>query len=77
MNDSGDSQSNPFDARNIQKLQLTDCAPKCSTSKINLFASVGLRVSGSHDLGEIACEIVCNLMMLFADMLFVDMRYAH
>ena len=35
-------------------------------------ALVGLRVSGSHDPGEIAC----NLMMLFADMLFVgcDMR---
>ena len=28
------------------------------------FASVGLGVSGSHDLGEIACEIACSLMML-------------
>ena len=41
------------------------------TSDIPLYdltlASVGLRVSVSHDLGEIAC----NLMMLFA-----DMRYA-
>ena len=25
------------------------------------FASVGLRVSGSHDPGEIACEIACYL----------------
>ena len=36
-----------------------------------MFASVGLWVSGSHDLGEIACEIVCNLMTLFAAVLFV------
>ena len=36
------------------------------------FASVGLGVSVSHDLGEIACDIACNLMMLFA-----AMRYAH
>ena len=34
---------------------------------------VGLRVNVSHDLGEIAC----NLMMLFADMLSVAMRYAY
>ena len=27
-----------------------------------LFASVGLWVSGSHDPGEIACEIACNLI---------------
>ena len=32
-------------------------------------ASVGPGVSGSHDLGEIAC----SLTMLFADMLFVGM----
>ena len=32
-----------------------------------------LRVSGSPDPGEIAC----NLMMLSADMLFVGIRYAH
>ena len=37
------------------------------------FASVGLKVSGSHDLGE----ITCNLMMLFADILFIDIRYTH
>ena len=36
-------------------------------------ASVGLLVSGSHDSGEIAC----NLMVLFVDMLFMEMRYAH
>ena len=36
-----------------------------------LLASAGLRVNMSHDLGEIACEIACNLMMLFA-----GMRYA-
>ena len=40
--------------------------------EVNLLASVGRRVSVSHDLGEIACEIACNLMMLFA-----NMRYAH
>ena len=40
-------------------------------------ASVGLRVSVSHNLGEIACEIACNLMMLFVNVLFVDMRYAY
>ena len=39
---------------------------------ISLLASVGLWVSGSHDLGEIVCEIVCNLIMLFA-----VMRYAY
>ena len=33
-----------------------------------LFASVGLRVSGSHDLGGIACKLM---------MLFVGMRYAY
>lgn len=33
---------------------------------MSALASVGLRVSVSHDLGEIAC----TLMMLFADMLF-------
>ena len=33
---------------------------------------VGLLVSGSHDSGD----IVCNLIMLFADILFVDIRYA-
>ena len=37
------------------------------------FASVGLRVSGSHDLAEIAGQIV----VLFPAMLFIDMRYAH
>ena len=36
-------------------------------------ASVGLWVSRSYDLGEIAGEIACNLMMLFA---FAAMRYA-
>ena len=41
------------------------------------FASVGLRVSMSHDLGEITCEIACNLIMLFANMLFADIRYTH
>ena len=35
-------------------------------------ASVGLRVSGSHDPGEIACDVI----MLFAEVLFVGMRYA-
>ena len=30
----------------------------------DLLASVGLRVSGSHDLGEIACKIAYNLMMM-------------
>ena len=45
---------------------------KVFATVLGLFlASVGLGVSGSHDLGEIACEIACNLMMLFA-----DMRYA-
>ena len=39
---------------------------------MGIFASVGLLVSGSHDLGEIAC----NLMMLFADILFIGIRYA-
>ena len=28
----------------------------------NQVASVGLRVSGSHDPGEIACELACNLI---------------
>lgn len=42
-----------------------------------IFASVKLRLSVSHDPGEIACEIACNLMMLFAGMLFVGMQYAH
>ena len=39
------------------------------------FASVGLRVSGSHDLGEIACEIACSLMLFaacYCSMLFMD-----
>ena len=40
--------------------------------EVNLLASVGRRVSVSHDLGEIACEIACNLMMLF-----INIRYAH
>ena len=39
--------------------------------EVDQVASVGLLVSGSHDSGDIACEIACNLMMLFADMLFV------
>ena len=30
-------------------------------AKIIHFASVGMRVSGSHDPGEIVCEIVCYL----------------
>ena len=29
-------------------------------------ASVGLWVSGSYNLGEIACEIIYNLIILFA-----------
>ena len=32
--------------------------------------------SKSHNSDDIACDIACNLMMLFADMLFVGMRYA-
>ena len=41
------------------------------------FASVGLRVSVSYDLGEIACEITCNLIILFINILFVDIRYTY
>ena len=37
---------------------------------------MGLRISESHDPGEIVCEIACNLMMLSADVLFVGIRYA-
>ena len=33
---------------------------------VSYFASVGLRVCGSHGLGEIACEVARNLM-LFAE----------
>ena len=39
------------------------------------FASVGLRVSGFHDLAEIACEVAGNCSMLFpaiSGLLFVD-----
>ena len=51
--------------------------PGAVTFVLRLLASVGLSFSGSHDPGEIACEIACNLMMLlFAVMLFADMRYA-
>ena len=32
-------------------------------SLIAQLTSVGLWVSGSHGLGEIACEIACNLML--------------
>ena len=37
---------------------------------------MGLLVSGSHDSRNIAYDIACNLMMLFADMLFIGIRYA-
>ena len=37
---------------------------------VHLFASAELRISGSHD----PCEIACNLIMLCADMLFVGIR---
>ena len=44
-------------------------------------ASVGLRVSVSHNLGQIACEIAyeiaCNLIMLFTNMLFINIRYTY
>ena len=45
------------------------------TVKTRLLASVGLRVSGSHDLGEIACEIACSLMLFaacYCSILFID-----
>ena len=32
---------------------------------------MGLLVSGSHDSGEIACEIACNLLVLIAGILLV------
>ena len=35
------------------------------------FASVGLGVSGSYDLGEIACKIAYNLIILFIVILFI------
>ena len=40
-----------------------------------LLGSVGLLVSGSHDSGDIIYDIICNLMMLFTDILFIDIRY--
>ena len=45
--------------------------------RINLLALVGLRVSVSHDLGEITCEIIYNLMILFVNILFIDIRYTY
>ena len=38
----------------------------------SMLASVGLRVSGSQDRAEVACEIACHSMMLFPDMLLLD-----
>ena len=43
----------------------------------NLFASVELRVSVSHDLGEITCDIAYNLIILFADILLITIRYIY
>ena len=40
----------------------------------SLLASVGLKVSVSHDLGEITCEIACNLIILFINILFIGIR---
>ena len=37
---------------------------------------MGLLVSGSYDAGDSACDVACDLMMLFVDLLSVvcDMR---
>ena len=48
---------------------------RCPHKVIGQLASVGLLGSGSHDSGDIAYDIVCNLMMLFADLLNIDIRY--
>ena len=45
-----------------------------SVGYVGILASVGPWVSGSHDSGEIACEIACNLMMLSANMRNANMR---
>ena len=39
---------------------------------MSLLALVGLRVSGSYDLDEIVYEIICNLIILFIVILFID-----
>ena len=53
-----------------QKPQLSlRCRLSCESARD--VASVGLRVSVSYDLGEIVYNIVCNLIMLFVNILFI------
>ena len=54
-----------------QEIQRSPIGFRWFTNRIS--GTVG---SGSHDSGDIACDIACNLMMLFADILFVGIRYA-
>ena len=62
-----------------REIRMLDCseeerkkAASLDIVRAAIFASVGLRVSGSHDLGEIACNL-----MLFAECYLWVMQYAH
>ena len=58
---------NGWNPRVVGKLGvMIDAIVMNGKASIEPFASVGLWVSGSHDLGEITYEIIYNLIMLFA-----------
>ena len=69
----------------VGQLALKDCTaeacisigPQRNAISTATFASVGLRVSVSHDLGEIACGIACNLMMQFDDAICRNAIYGY